>query len=748
MNCNALHAIGAACVLSFFIMSSSSGAFAQSEYAPKEGPLMTKWAKDVDPAMPHPEYPRPQMERGEWLNLNGVWEFEFTGEGAAPKFGESLSRKILVPFPPESALSGIMEHGDRALYRRTFEIPENWAGKDVLLNFGAVDYEAEVFVNGESVGTHKGGYLPFSFNVTEFLKPGENELIVRVFDPTEKGGQPHGKQTTNPTGIIYTPTSGIWQTVWLEPVSKAHISSLKITPDIDKGEVSVTALSKANGADVSVEISGPGLDKKISAVGKTNEPIIIKIDNPRLWSPGDPYLYDMEVSLSDGKEKPDAVKSYFGMRKISVGSDGKFKRIFLNNKEVFMVGPLDQGFWPDGIYTAPTDEALRYDIEETIKCGFNFARKHIKIEPARWYYWADKLGLMVWQDMPSINSYVSPVPIDKESFESQLRGALEFLHNSPAVVMWVIFNEGCGQHDTEKYAALAKELDPTRLVNDASGGHSTGTGDMHDIHSYPAPRVSDSGTQVRVCGEFGGIGYYIPKHSWNSAEGFSYIGTESPDGLLFKYANYFDAVRKMREEQGLSAVVYTQTTDVENEINGLYTYDRIPKVSPASLKKINTFNFTPPKMEPLLETSETSPSEWKFVTDAPAGGWEKPGFDDSSWNTAPAGFGDAAATKGNTPWHTSDIWIRKSFTLPKLDAETKKKLFWKLFHDEDVEIYINGVRAFSRGGFVTDYEYFQMDGAAADALKEGENTIAIHCRQTTGGQYIDAGICVLKEWGF
>ncbi|MFD2146581.1 glycoside hydrolase family 2 protein [Mucilaginibacter antarcticus] len=384
---------------------------------------MSKFAKDVNPANVLPEYPRPQLVRKDWLNLNGLWQFQPGTAGGTEPQGK-LSRTILVPFPVESALSGVMEHHDRLWYRRNFTVPSGWKGKQIMLNFGAVDYESEVFVNGKRVGVHKGGYDPFSFNITSAIKSdGKQELTVRVYDPTDNGGQPRGKQTLNPQGIMYQAVTGIWQTVWLEPLSSGVcIGNIKIVPDVDHSAVKLTVTTWGNirGTDVAVKIKdGSNVIKTITI--KPNVETSIAVDNPKLWSPDSPFLYNLDIALNKGTANVDAISSYFGMRKISVEQEGEFKKLYLNNKFLFQLGPLDQGFWPDGGYTAPTDEALRYDLEMIKKFGFNMVRKHIKVEPYRWYYWADKLGLLVWQDMPSPNSYTAKVPpVDTAEFRSEL----------------------------------------------------------------------------------------------------------------------------------------------------------------------------------------------------------------------------------------------------------------------------------------------------------------------------------------
>ena len=450
-------------------------------WTPKQAPIMTRWAKDVDPAHPLPDYPRPQMVRADWLNLNGVWQLKrggAAGEGAPT--GQKLPDEILVPFPVESALSGVMEHSDRLWYRRTFTVPDGWKKKRVLLHFGAVDYESEVFVNGQSLGVHTGGYLPFSYDITRALKKdgGEQELIVRVYDPTDDYGQPRGKQSLHPGGIMYTPCTGIWQTVWLEPVPEfAAIESLKIVPDVDGKALKLTVNTSVPAdarARISVKIMDTADARGAAAEGEPNKELVIPLPDAKLWSPEHPFLYDFTVSLRypgfyDGAqylgERSDTVTSYFGMRKIALGDVDGVKKMLLNDQFVFQVGPLDQGFWPDGIYTAPTDAAMKADIQAMKDYGFNMVRKHIKVEPARWYYYCDKLGLVVWQDMPSANSYIDDhkyrvPPVDKQAYETQLAGMVQALGNVPSIILWDIYNESQGQFDTERLVAKVKAMDP------------------------------------------------------------------------------------------------------------------------------------------------------------------------------------------------------------------------------------------------------------------------------------------------
>ena len=714
-------------------------------YAPKEAPIMTCWAKDVDANLPHNEYPRPQLERKSWTNLNGVWEFQITGEDYKVEFGKKLSGEILVPFPPQSALSGVMEHCENVVYRRSLNFGENLKGKRALLNFGAVDYECEVYVNSKLAGKHAGGYLPFSFDITDFLKRGENEIIVKVYDPTDKGGQPRGKQDSKPQGIMYTATTGIWQTVWLEVVPEEYISGLEIVPDIDKGCVFVNVKSNAN-KEAEIEVlDGEKVVAKTRA--KTNAPAEIKIENAKLWDSQNPFLYTLKIKLGS-----DEVKSYFGMRKISLIEENGVKKIALNNKKIFMAGPLDQGFWPDGIYTAPTDEALKFDVEKTLECGYNFTRKHIKVEPARWYYWADKLGLMVWQDMPSANSYNGhhkhKPEVDKQAYEPQLLGMVDFLKNSPAVVVWVLFNESQGQFDTPRLASLVKEKDPTRLINEASGGRHFFCGDIYDIHSYPMSRCPENRPNMALaCGEFGGIGYVIEGHTWKKNAAWGYTKINSPEALLRQYARYMDMNRKFVEERGLSAVVYTEITDVEIENNGIFTYDRIAKVDLSRLAKLNRFQFKPLKNSAILPTSEMSGQAWKYTFEEPKQNPFAEKMDDSEWKVGEAPFGkESAGFRGKTLWDTKSIWMRKTFKVGKLTDEERSRLVFRIFHDDNIDIFINGKRAFARGGYTSNYDHFPIQKEGLDAIRENsENVIAVQCRNMKLGQYVDVGIYIEED---
>jgi beta-galactosidase/beta-glucuronidase len=574
-------------IVNVFIIAASSLAFSPSVQAwqPATGPLQTRWTKAVSPENAHPEYPRPQLVRKDWLNLNGVWGLEITTSDAQPTV---FPLEILVPFPVESALSGVMKpvsEKDRLWYRRTFVLPVGWIGRRVLLHFGAADFETTVFVNGRNVGKHRGGYDGFSFDITDALiLIGENELVVSVWDPTDSGTQPRGKQVRKPNGIWYTSTSGIWQTVWLEPVNAAHITRLVITPDVDKSEVIIEPKTTAPLGKYVVEatVRGPS-GARWSASGSVGEKLVVPIKELQLWSPEDPYLYDMVVTVKLGSRTMDRVESYLGMRKISLGKDAKgFTRLMLNNRPYFQLGPLDQGFWPDGLYTAPTDDALRYDIEITKKLGFNLARKHVKVEPDRWYYWCDKLGLLVWQDMPSGDKYINGKqpdiirsPESAAEFEQELTALVEGRGAHPCIVMWVPYNEGWGQWDTWRIVDMIKTLDPSRLVDNVSGWADRGVGDVNDMHKYPGPG-SPEPEQKRaiVLGEFGGLGLPVKSHTWQSEKNWGYRSFTDAGALTAAYEDLATKLFPLIGEKGLSAAVYTQTTDVEVEVNGLMTYDR------------------------------------------------------------------------------------------------------------------------------------------------------------------------------
>lgn len=560
------------------------GQFWSSGPNDSEYELSTKWADEVGPKNAHPEYPRPQLTRDAWQNLNGEWQFAAAKSGDKPPVGKQLDEKILVPYPVESQLSGIERHEDRMWYRRTFTVPKGWKvgdGKRLQLNFGAVDWQSEVYVNGKKVADHKGGYDKFSADITDALKPGRTqELIVGVYDPTDaQGGEnpPVGKQRLDPSGIWYTPSSGIWQTVWMEPVAADHAADLKITPDVKASTATVEAKGVRDGVPVTAT-AYDGKRRVATASGVTGAPLTLKIDKAHLWSPDDPFLYNLKVNV--GK---DSVGSYFGMRSISVEKVNGTPRTLLNGKPVFMMATLDQGFWPDGLHTAPTDEALAYDLKMHKQMGFNSVRKHIKVEPDRWFYWADKLGLMVWQDMPAMSA--APDAAARAEYEREMKTMIDQHSSHPSVVMWVTFNEGWGQYDVGRIAEQAKAWDPTRLVNNMSGlnlGADGGTGDIMDEHGYPSPALPPhpDGKRALVSGEYGGLGLAVPGHAWAVQQ--SYVDVD-PAKYTDDYLARLAEVHKLAC-QGSNGAVYTQISDVEGELNGLMTYDR--KIVKPDVKRV------------------------------------------------------------------------------------------------------------------------------------------------------------------
>jgi len=576
-------------ILLFLLLSGVKNQIYGGDWKIGEAPLLTKWAKEVKPENVLPEYPRPQMIRKEWMNLNGLWQFSFADENESPPFGKTFSDKILVPFPVESALSGIMKHGERLWYRRTFKIPDNWKKKRIILHFGAVDWETTVYLNGQKLPVHRGGYDSFSYDITNFLSDGdEQEIIVGVYDPTDRGDQPRGKQVNKPGGIWYTPTTGIWQTVWLEPVDRYGIKNFYLIPDVENQLLRIRIKFWESTPQLRVRAIAKMEGKAISQVSDFVESELkLKIPELRQWSPDDPFLYDLEIRVSLNGNLIDHVKSYFGMRKVEIKKDSLgVPRIFLNGKFVFQVGPLDQGFWPDGLYRAPTDEALKYDLEVIKKLGFNMVRKHVKVEPERWYYWADKLGLLVWQDMPSGNNLTE---IGREQFELELKRLIQGRFNHPSIIMWVPFNEGWGQFDVKRLVGLIREWDPNRLIIDASGWQHMGVGDIIDVHRYPGPvGIKPEDLRASVEGEFGGLGFPVKNHTWKKKQWWGYQTFSSINDLTRRYEQLMQRMWKFKDEYGMSACIYTQITDVEIEANGLMTYDR--KIMKMNIDRVSAVN--------------------------------------------------------------------------------------------------------------------------------------------------------------
>ena len=586
-----------------FVLALCSSTFAQ--WKPAGDKIKTSWGEQLDPKNVLPEYPRPIMERNDWKNLNGLWKYAITPKGTpAPA---AYQGDILVPFAVESSLSGVgkmINEKEELWYQRTFDVPSAWRGKQILLHFGAVDWKAEVWVNDVKVGEHTGGFTPFYFDITSVLNKGNNDLVVKVWDPSDRGEQPRGKQIANPHGIWYTPVTGIWQTVWLEPVATQYITNLKTTPNIDNNSVKVEVAANTTSADkVEVKVfDGKNLVAKGAALNGVPVELAMPA-NAKLWSPDSPFLYNMEVTLYKDGKAIDQVKSYTAMRKYSIrkGQNG-ITRLQLNNKDYFQFGPLDQGWWPDGLYTAPTDEALVYDLKKTKDFGYNMVRKHVKVEPARWYTHCDQLGLIVWQDMPNggpspqwqARNYFNGTEVirsaaSEANYRKEWKEIIDCLYSYPSIAVWVPFNEAWGQFKTPEIVAWTKEYDPSRLVNPASGGNHYTCGDILDLHHYPGPNMFlYDPRRATVLGEYGGIGLVVEGNTWvNDKKNWGYVKFNTSDEVTNEYIKYgkhlLELIRK-----GFSAAVYTQTTDVEGEINGLMTYDRkVIKMNEAKVREIN-----------------------------------------------------------------------------------------------------------------------------------------------------------------
>ncbi|WP_294182811.1 glycoside hydrolase family 2 protein [uncultured Sphingobacterium sp.] len=573
--------------------------FAQ-DWKPAGSHILTPWGEKVTAQKPHPEYPRPQLTRtNNWQNLNGLWKYAVTPVGTK-EIPRQWDGNILVPFAIESALSGVgKEVGkDKALwYNNTITLDKSVHKNKVLLHFGAVDWQCDVYVNNQLVGRHEGGFDPFSMDVTSFLKKGaKQEIAIRVWDPTDDGPQPRGKQVNKPNGIWYTPVTGIWQTVWLESVPQTYIVRTKQTPRLDDGVLAFQASVEGSQAGDEIKVRALDGGKIIKEqTGQPNTSFDLSVPNLEPWSPSNPKLYDLEIQLIRKGKVVDQAKSYFAMRKIAMQKDENgVQRLMLNNKFTFQYGPLDQGWWPDGLHTAPTDEALKFDVVKTKEMGFNMIRKHIKVEPARWYRYCDSIGMLVWQDMPSGDlggnhwdmqpGKISGGNRDKvrsqESegyYRKEWKTIMEVLHNYPSIVIWVPFNEAWGQFKTKEITEWTMANDPSRLVNSASGGNFMETGHILDIHNYPDAAMPDpnlfGAKQVLALGEFGGLGLPIDGHSWQQKDNWGYQSFKNKTELLERYKRLIHDLTRLIP-MGLSAAVYTQTTDVEVETNGLMTYDR------------------------------------------------------------------------------------------------------------------------------------------------------------------------------
>lgn len=583
------------------------------KWMPITDDIVTKWSRYVDPANTLPDYPRPQLKREAWLNINGLWNYSIKPKNESKP--EKYEGRILVPFAVESALSGVkkkLKPNQKLWYQRNFELPEAWRGQDILLHFGAVDWETKVWVNNEFIGEHRGGYVPFSFEISKYVKfREENEVVISIWDPTDRRKQERGKQVLHPFAVFYTAVSGIWQTVWIEPVPRTRIEKIFLMPNIVEEKLSIKFFNiktKPNDTiNAVIRTSDRVISKQESLVG---EEFTIEVPEPKLWNPEKPFLYNLHLSLNRKGEPLDAVSSYFAMREFSYGKDEKgIPRIMLNGKPLFLYGPLDQGYWPDGLYTAPTEEALLFDIQTTKELGFNMIRKHLKIEPSRWYYHCDRLGMVVLQDMPNgghefygiFGSLIWRGKFKlrngrkrksvKNQFYTELKSMVDNLYNHPSIAVWIPFNEAWGQFETRKVTDYLRALDNTRLIDSASGWLDKNTGDIVDIHKYPGPAMpkEDSKDRIAILGEFGGLGLRVQNHMWKKRFHWSYKEYPNQEELWSEYKRIVEATQELIT-QGLSAAVYTQTTDVEGEINGLLTYDR--EILKFDKDKISNLNRT------------------------------------------------------------------------------------------------------------------------------------------------------------
>lgn len=742
---------------------------AQSAYG-----FMSPWAKDVRPEQPRPEYPRPQMVRPEWTCLNGLWDFSIQPKDAAQP--QHFDRRILVPFAPEAPLSGIKKDVDvdkelwfikadqRTWYRRSFTAPPLAGGERLLLHFGAVDWETNVFVNGKKAGDHRGGFDPFTLDVTAMLTAaGPQELVLSAWDPTLDWPIAVGKQRNG-----YTPVSGIWGTVWLEKVPAVSLDALKMIPDVERGVLRIDAPCRGEAAGCEIEAVATSKGRPIaSAHGPAGQPLELKIAKAHLWSPEDPFLYDLTVTLKRGGAAVDKVESYFGMRQISVGQDAEgTPRILLNGKPYFQLGLLDQGFWPDGIYTAPTDEALRFDIEQAKRMGFNLIRKHMKVEPDRWYYYCDKIGMLVWQDWPARGVVLDrPIPAKderpglREQYEKELKAMLDHLASHPSIVTWVLFNESWCTYDQKRLTHWIKSYDPSRLVDENSGGNQAEhNGDVYDVHRYTYPIFDCFPGKPYVTAEIGGVGYTVPGYLWKRTGNYAHGRVNQPRDLELFYEKLGDSLKPLIYS-GLCAAIYTQPYDLEMEDNGLMTYDR--KVLKFPLGRIQFVNESilqaaTMRSKAVLATSEKSAQKWRYTAEEPAGGWFRPGFEDQAWSVGEAGFGTGAGAR--TQLKTRQVWLRREFTLKQPLAVPLLRLSF----NKQVKIYIDGIPAvgdtwhevwWGAGGWVPldppPYSFKMISPEAQQALsRPGKHLLAIHATLTentsTGDKlFVDAGLAEL-----
>lgn len=737
-------------------------------------------------AVPRPEHPRPDLLRENWMTLNGEWQFEIDkaadGDARGLTYGTDLNARIIVPFSPESKLSGLglpaTEHMQNVWYRRTFEVPPAMKGKRVRIHFGGVDYRTWVYLNGQSAGSHAGENVDFKFEITTFLKEGANEVVVKVLDDLWSGLQPGGKQSEadQSAGCFYTRTTGIWQPVWLEAVGSSFVENLSVVADPDNSRVLIEA--RINGRDKDLRLRAEAFAEAMpvgsdTTTGPGQNRLVVNLKKKRLWEPGAPFLYDLKLTLLSGQEKVDELKSYFGLRKITI--DGR--KILINGKPVFQRLILDQGFYPEGLWTAPSDEALKQDIELSMACGYNGARLHQKVFEPRFLYWADQLGYMVWGEYPNAG-YGN----QREGFSAVVNEWTEILlrdRNHPSIVGWCAFNENFEDSGELQQMIwnLTKAIDPTRPALEASGWtHTLLRPEVRDAHDYtgnpaqlrkkwmdyfanptegpfPPGRYSSPAATQTDCGvpfmisEIGGIG-------WATEGGWSYgAGPKTLDEFYIRYQGTIDA---MLDNPNLFGFCYTQLTDIEQEKNGLYYYGRKPKFDTQKIRRITSRPAAYERGEPMApepslnivhakwkvlvgavqDGKMTTP--YKYVLEKPADNWIAAGFDDQSWKTGMAPFGHGPQNV-RTEWTTSDIYLRKTFDC---DFGNLKHGAVVICHDEDTEVYVNGQKILGVRGFIGHYKLFMVTEPLKKALQKGANTLAVHTHQTWGGQYIDLALLV------
>jgi len=724
--------------------------FSFAQYAQKPVSIASPWAKDITDKNAWQEYPRPQLIRDKWLNLNGLWDYKILAKGSAAP--TNFNGKILVPFSIESSLSGVQKPllpEEELWYDRSVVLPADWKGKEIILHFGAVDWQSTVYINDKEIGKHTGGSDSFSFNITPFLKPGIQKIRLKVTDPTDSYIQPRGKQVLNPHGFWYTAVSGIWQTVWLEPVNPTYISYLNPVPDIDNEKIVFQSeLNRPHGNEM-LEVV---VSYKNKAVKKLKTPFknsfALDMKDAALWSPDEPNIYNIEVNLTRKGKVLDNFSSYFTMRKISLGIDDRgFTRIMLNNKPLFQWGTLDQGWWPESLLTPPSDAAMKYDMEVLKKMGFNMIRKHIKVEPARYYYHADTLGMLLWQDMPSgftkLNDPVNHLKFDDpndwdrpkksaEEFEAEWKSIIDNLRFFGSIVVWVPFNEGWGQYDTKRITDWTQNHDPSRLVDATSGWTDRKVGHMFDAHQYPGPAMEpaeDNPGRAIVLGEFGGLGWPVKGHLWNEDKrnwGYRTFVTQAEytTELHQIIHNLYPLLSK-----GLSAAIYTQTSDVEGEVNGLMTYDRrYTKIAIEAMKRISDSVFHRyPESRTIIKDSELTPSSMHVS-------YKDPGADWTLLSSSNAAFKKTAAPLKVTKGH--NIWAISSFTADQLPT----KMALKLYGQGDLKIFLNGVEVYNKR-ILTRRHYDEFNiSEFSHLVKPGNNVLALELKNVLADSEFDFGL--------